>query len=66
MEVCLPWEGSHAGGEEECEESYPPLQGAGETACDELTTAPTPSPCATDEEEVEEFGAKQAPEEECV
>lgn len=31
-------------------------EGVGETACDELTTAPHPSPCAT--EEVEEFGVK--------
>jgi len=37
VEDCLPWEGRHAGAGAEREE-----EGAAETACDELTTSPTP------------------------
>jgi len=43
MENCLPWERSHAGAGEECEESSPEEEGAAETTCDELTTTPIPS-----------------------
>ena len=41
MEVCLLWEGPHAGAGEQCEE-----EGAAETTCDELTATPIPRPPA--------------------
>jgi len=39
MENCLPCERAHAGAGEAYEE-----EGAAETTCDELSTAPTPHP----------------------
>jgi len=42
VEDCVPWEGPHAGAGTECEE-----EGAAETTCDGLTTAPIPRPPAS-------------------
>jgi len=44
MEDYLPWEGSHAGAGEECEESSPEEEGVAETTCDELSARPIPHP----------------------
>jgi len=44
MKTCLLWEGPQAGAGAECEESPPEEEGVAETTCDELTTAPIPSP----------------------
>jgi len=46
VENCLPWKGPHAGAGADGEKSSSEEEGATETTCDELTTAPVPHPPA--------------------